>query len=116
VWRPWRKLVERGYVSHCCDQSISYGMMVKAGLGIGLLGTINVLEPIFVSLDLNCHVGIPLYLTVLTERLHSKPVQIVYDFVLSLLSSDNPWFAKELILDGGRDSPFSDGYLRLFNL
>ncbi len=43
-------------------------------------------------------------------------MQIVYDFVLSLLSSDNPWFAKDLILDAGRDSPFSDGYLRLFNL
>ncbi len=116
VWKPWRKLVERGYVSHCCDASITYGMMVKAGLGIGLLGTINVLDPAFTPLDLDCQVSIPLYLTALTERLQSKPVQIVYDFVLSLLSDRNPWFAKDLVLDTGRDSPFNDGYLRLFNL
>ncbi len=116
IWRPWRRLVERGYVSHCCDQSISYAMMVKAGLGIGLLGSFNVLEPVFVPLDVDCQVGIPLYLSAVTERLHSKPVQIVYDFVLTLLSGANPWFAKDLILDAGRDSPFSDGYLRLFNL
>jgi DNA-binding transcriptional LysR family regulator len=116
VWKPWRRLVERGYVSHCCDASITYGMMVKSGLGIGLLGSVNVLEPAFVPLDLDCEIGIPLYLTALTERLQSKPVQIVYDFVLSLLSVNNPWFAKELILNADRDSPFSDGYLRLFNL
>jgi hypothetical protein len=91
-------------------------MMVKSGLGIGLLGSVNVLEPAFVPLDLDCEIGIPLYLTALTERLQSKPVQIVYDFVLSLLSVNNPWFAKELILNADRDSPFSDGYLRLFNL
>jgi DNA-binding transcriptional LysR family regulator len=116
IWKPWRKLVERGYVSHSCDASLTYGMMVKAGLGIGLLGSVNVLEPAFVPLDLDCEIGIPLYLTVLTERLQARPVRIVFDFVLSLLSEDNPWFAKTMILDADRDSPFNDGYLRLFNL
>jgi DNA-binding transcriptional LysR family regulator len=116
IWKPWRRLVERGYVSHRCDASITYGMMAKAGLGIGLLNSINVLEPSCVALDLDCQIGIPLYLTAVTERLQSKPVQVVYDFVLSLLSEDNPWFAKEMNLDVGRDSPFSEGYLRLFNL
>jgi DNA-binding transcriptional LysR family regulator len=116
IWSPWRKLVERGYVSHCCDASITYAMMVKAGLGIGLLGSVNVLEPASIPLDLDCEISIPLYLTVLTERLQAKPVRIVFDLVLSLLSDDNPWFAKDLILDADRDSPFNDGYRRLFNL
>ena len=116
VWSPWRNLVERGNVSHCCDAPITYGMMVKAGLGIGLLGSFNVLEPMCIPLDLDCAISIPLFLTALTERLHSKPVRIVFDFVLSLLSADNPWFAKKMALDTGLDSPFNEGYLKLFNL
>ena len=116
IWKPWRRLVGRGYISYSCDASISYAMMVKAGLGIGLLGNFNVLEPAVQPLDLDCQIDIPLYLTALTERLQSRPVQIAFDFVLSLLGDDNPWFAKEMTLDTGRDSPFSDGYLRLFNL
>jgi DNA-binding transcriptional LysR family regulator len=115
VWRPWRKLVERGYVSHCCDAPITYGMMVKEGLGIGLLGSFNVLEPTSAPLDLDCRIALPLFLTALTERLHAKPVRIVFDFVLSLLGEDNPWFAEELTLEAS-DSSFSAGYLELFNI
>jgi DNA-binding transcriptional LysR family regulator len=115
IWRPWRKLVERGHVAHSCDVSITYMMMVKLGLGIGVLGSFNVLEPALVPLDLDCAIAIPLYLTALTERLQAKPVRIVFDFVLSLLGEDNPWLAKERTLEA-RDSPFSEGYLRLFNL
>ena len=96
TWKPWRNLVERGYVSHCCDASITYGMMVKAGLGIGLLGNFNIMEPAFLPLDLDCTIAIPLFLTALTERLQAKPVRIVSDFVQSLLSPDNPWFAKDM--------------------
>jgi DNA-binding transcriptional LysR family regulator len=116
VWNPWRNLIEQGTVSHRCDASITYGMIVKAGLGIGLLASVNVLEPTFVPLDLDCAIGIPLFLTALTERLQARPVRIVFDFVLSLLSADNPWFAKKMNLDASRNSPFNEGYLRLFNL
>ncbi|WP_158818630.1 LysR family transcriptional regulator [Methylocapsa sp. S129] len=116
VWSPWRNLVERGTVSHRCDAPITYAMMVKAGLGIGLLASYNVQEPAFIRLDLDCTVAIPLYLTALTERLQAKPVQVVFDLLLSLLSADNPWFAKQMTLEVGRDSPFNEGYQRLFNL
>jgi DNA-binding transcriptional LysR family regulator len=116
VWSPWRHLVEQGTVSYRCDAPITYGMMVKAGLGIGLLGSFNVLEPSFVPLDLGGAIAIPLFLTALTERLQARPVRIVFDFVLSLLSADNPWFTKKMNLDAGRDSPFNEGYVRLFNL
>jgi DNA-binding transcriptional LysR family regulator len=116
IWTPWRRLVERGYISHCCDSSITYGMMAKVGLGIGLLASINILEPACVALDLNCEIPIPLYLTALTERLRAKPVRIVFDLILSLLSDDNPWLGKDLVLDPDRDSSFNEGYRRLFNL
>ena len=115
IWKPWGRLVERGYVSHRCDASITYAMMVKEGLGIGLLGNYNILDPTSVPLDLDCAIAIPLYLTALTERLHAKPVRVVFDFVLSLLGADNPWFARDRTLDA-KDSPFSEGYFRLFNL
>jgi DNA-binding transcriptional LysR family regulator len=116
VWAPWRNLVDQGTVSYRCDAPITYGMMVKAGLGIGLLASFNVLEPAFVPLDLGGAIAIPLFLTALTERLQARPVRIVFDFVLSLLSADNPWFAKKMNVDASRDSPFNEGYLRLFNL
>ena len=116
TWRPWRRLVERGYVSYCCDASITYGMMVKAGLGVGLLGNFNILEPTFLALDLDCRIAIPLFLTALTERLRAKPVRIVFDFVQSLLGADNPWFANDLRLEASRDTPFDEGYRALFNL
>jgi DNA-binding transcriptional LysR family regulator len=116
IWSPWRSLVARGTISHSCDAPITYGMMVKSGLGIGLLGNFNVLEPALVPLDLDCAIAIPLFLTALTERLQARPVRIVFDFVLSLLGADNPWFAKKMNLDASRGSPFNEGYLRLFNL
>jgi DNA-binding transcriptional LysR family regulator len=116
IWSPWTNLVERGTVAYRCDAPITYGMMVKAGLGIGLLGNFNILEPSCIPLELGCAIPIPLFLTALTERLQSKPVRVVFDFVLSLLSASNPWFAKKMTLDTSRDSPFNEGYLRLFNL
>jgi DNA-binding transcriptional LysR family regulator len=115
-WTPWRRLVERGYVSHCCDASITYAMMVKVGLGIGLLGSVNILEPSSIALDLDCEIAIPLYLTALTERLQAKPVRVVFDLILALLSDDNAWFARDLVLDPSHSSSFSDGYRRLFNI
>jgi DNA-binding transcriptional LysR family regulator len=116
IWSPWRQLVDQGTISQCCDAPITYGMMVKAGLGIGLIASFNVLEPASIPLDLNCTIAIPLFLTALTERLQSKPVRIVFDFVMSVLSEDNPWLAKTMSLDANRDSTFNEGYLRLFNL
>jgi DNA-binding transcriptional LysR family regulator len=115
VLAPWRKLVERGTVLHCCDSPITYGMMVKAGLGIGLLGSVHVLEPTVLPLDLDCRIPIPLYLTALTERLQSKPVRIVFDFVLSLLGEANPWLAKTRNLEA-HDAAINEGYAMLFNL
>jgi DNA-binding transcriptional LysR family regulator len=115
TWGPWRSLVERGTVSHCCEAPIGYGMMVKAGLGIGLIASVHVLEPTVTPLDLDCRIALPLFLTALTERLQSKPVRIVFDFVQSLLGESNPWLAREMNLDAD-DPAIAEGYAALFNL
>jgi DNA-binding transcriptional LysR family regulator len=115
VWAPWQKLVARGTVAHCSDSPITYAMMVKAGLGIGMLASINVLEPSVLPLDLDCAIAIPLFLTALTERLQARPVRIVFDFVRALLGEANPWLAQEMNLKA-EDAAINDGYAMLFNL
>jgi DNA-binding transcriptional LysR family regulator len=114
AWGPWRRLVEQGTVSHCCESPIGYGMMVKAGLGIGLVASVHVLEPTVLPLDLDCAIALPLHLTALTERMESKPVKIVFDFVLSVLGESNPWLAREVNLKA-EDASISEGYAMLFN-
>lgn len=116
AWKPWRNLVRRGYVSHCCDASFAYSMMVKTGLGVGLLGNFNIMEPTLVPLDLDCTIAFPLFATAFTERLQAKPVRIVFDFVESLFGPDNPWFADDMKCDATRATPFDEGYRALFNL
>jgi DNA-binding transcriptional LysR family regulator len=115
LWRPWHKLVEQGATSYSCESSTVYGMMVKAGLGIGLMSSINVLEPSAIPLELDCQIDLPLYVTALTERLRARPVRILFDFVLSVLGEENPWLAPEVDLDP-RKSSYTQGYEMLFNL
>ena len=51
MWNEWKR-IDDGRVAHYCDNSFAYGMLVKAGLGIGLLGSYAVLEPASVPLEL----------------------------------------------------------------
>ena len=98
LWAPWRAVVELGRTSYLSDASATYAMMVRAGLGIGLLPSMNSLNSSAVLLDLGCNLKLPLYLTALKERLQSKPVRIVYDFMASVLGVGNPWLADEVDL------------------
>jgi DNA-binding transcriptional LysR family regulator len=115
TWRGWRELVQQGRVAHFCDASITYGMLVKAGLGIGLLGNYTLLEPQALAVDLGVVVSLPLYALALSERLESKPVRIAHDFVSALFSTRNPWFASapRLSVD---DETYNDGIRFVFNL
>jgi hypothetical protein len=72
--------------------------MVRSGLGIGMLSSINSLDSGSVLLDLGCNIKLPLFLTALKERLQSRPVQIVHDFVATVLGMGNPWLADEVNL------------------
>lgn len=114
-WDNWHRLVERGNNAFSCDASITYGMMVKAGLGIGLLGNYNLMEPAAVPVDLNLQVSLRLYAVALTERLTAKPVRVVFDMIERLFGEGNPWFAREMATKV--EAPeFREGYAALFNL
>jgi len=115
LWGNWNRAVEQGRIAHFCDNSIAYGMLVKAGLGIGLLGSYTILEPNAVPLELDVKVSVPLYALALTERLNARPVHLVFDWLCEMFGPANPWFSPKLRLDPPQ-SRFDTGIKLLFNL
>ena len=115
LWSPWHKLVSRGRISGFADTSITYGMMVKSGMGIGLLANYTTIEPSVVPLDLDCCVYIRLHLVAINQRLKSKPVRVVADLLRELFSPANPWFDRSINLQC-QGSRYNVGFKRLFNL
>ena len=96
VWEQWRAAITQGTISHYCDNSFGYGLLVKSGLGIGLLGTFTLADPDFVPLELGVHVAVPIFILAMSERLSSKPVRLVHDWLVTIFGPANPWFAPEL--------------------
>ncbi|MBZ6076503.1 LysR family transcriptional regulator [Microvirga puerhi] len=115
LWDSWNRAVLRGRIVHFCDNSMAYGMLVKAGLGIGLLGSYTILEPNAVPLELDVAISVPLYAHALTERLNAKPVRLAFDWLCDMFGSSNPWFGPRLRLDPPQ-SRFDIGIKLLFNL
>jgi DNA-binding transcriptional LysR family regulator len=115
LWDGWNRAVSRGRVAHYCDNSFAYGMLVKAGMGIGLLGTYTVLEPAAVPLEIGVRVSVPLYALAMSERLKARPVSLAFDWLCEVFGTGNPWFAKELRLDN-LPSDADRGFKMLFNL
>lgn len=115
LWDGWNRAVNQGRVAHFCDNSMAYGMLVKAGLGVGLLGSYTVLEPDAVPLELDVRISVPLYGLVLTERLNARPVELVFGWLSEMFGPSNPWFSPELRLDPP-SSRFDVGIKLLFNL
>lgn len=113
-WDDWQALVSCGHMVHEAETIVSYTMMVKAGLGIGLIASCNVIDPCFVPLDIGSEVSLPIYVTALADRLGSKPARAVLNFLVDLFSPANPWFAPELNFTRG--SEMDDGYRLLFSL
>lgn len=99
LWASWNKAVGQGRIAHHCDNSMAYGMLVKAGLGIGLLGSYTVLEPTAIPLSLDVRISVPLYALALTERLNARPVGLVFDWLSEIFGPANPWFSETLRLD-----------------
>ena len=98
VWDQWQRAVARGVVAHYCDNSYAYALMAKSGLGIALLGTYTLADPVAIPLDLDVHIALPIYLLTMTDRLQAKPVRLVYDWLSSLFSASSKWLAPELNL------------------
>jgi len=95
TFAPWRNAVARGVAAHRADNPISYGLMVRAGLGIGLVGNFVLADPDFVPVGMGIHVKLPLFIHAQTERLKSRPVRLVFDWLCELFGSSNPVFSRE---------------------
>ena len=115
LWDGWQQAAARGRIVHYCDNSFGYGMMVKAGLGIGMLGTYTLVDPSTVPLEIGLRVSVPLYLIALAERLKARPVRLVFDWLGEIFGPSNPWFSDELKLDNP-PSQYDVAGRQLFNL
>jgi DNA-binding transcriptional LysR family regulator len=115
LWDSWQQTVSRGRISHYCDDSFAYGMLVKAGHGIGLLGSYTLVEPCFVPLELGLRISVPLFLLAKTDRLHARPVRLVFDWLAGIFGGDNPWFSDEFKLNNP-PSEYDAGFRKMFNL
>jgi DNA-binding transcriptional LysR family regulator len=115
LWDGWQQAVARGRIAHYCDNSFAYGMLVKAGQGIGMLGSYTLVEPCFVPLEIDLRISVPLYLIALTDRLNSRPVRLVFDWLSEVFGSNNPWFGDEFRLNNP-PSVYDAGFRKMFNL
>jgi DNA-binding transcriptional LysR family regulator len=115
LWENWQQAMSRGHVAHYCDNSIAYGMLVKAGNGIGLLGSFTLVEPSLVPVHIGVRISVPLFLIALTERLKARPVQLVFGWLSSIFGSNNPWFSDEFKLNNST-TDFDAGIRKMFNL
>jgi DNA-binding transcriptional LysR family regulator len=115
LWDGWQQAAARGRIVHFCDNSFGYGMLVKAGLGIGMLGSYTLAEPVAVPLEIGLRISVPLYLIALTERLNARPVRLVFDWLSEIFGSQNPWFSDEFRLSNP-PSEYDAGLRKMLNL
>jgi DNA-binding transcriptional LysR family regulator len=105
IWDSWLDLIAKGVVTHSSDNLITYSMMVRNGLGIGLVSTCALVNPTNVPLELDVHIRTPIYVHASVERLGAKSVQIVFDWLSEIFGEAVPWFSPELRLENvARDS------------
>jgi DNA-binding transcriptional LysR family regulator len=115
LWDGWQKAVARGRIAHYCDNSFAYGMVVKAGLGIGLVGSYALVEPCAVPLEIDLRISVPLYLIAASDRLNTRPVRLVFDWLSEVFGGNNPWFSDEFRLNNA-PSAYDAGLRMMFNL
>jgi DNA-binding transcriptional LysR family regulator len=102
IFAPWRNAVARGAIAHHCDNPFAYGLMVKAGLGIGLVGNFVMSDPDFLHVGMGIDVKLPIYIHAQAERLKSRPIRIVFDWLTDVFSAEKPVFRPELELNLGQ--------------
>jgi DNA-binding transcriptional LysR family regulator len=93
IWKSWQDATKRGHIAHTCENSFPYGLMVRSGLGIGLLGNYAMSERALVPLDLNIAIDLPIYIVSMAERLRSRPVKLVFEWLSEVLGPSVPWLA-----------------------
>ena len=94
IWRSWQALCADAHVAHHCDNSFAYGMMIKAGLGIGLLGNYLAGDHRAIPLHLDVHVQVPMFAVALRERIDSRPTNFVFDWLCHTFGEAVPFFSR----------------------
>jgi DNA-binding transcriptional LysR family regulator len=112
-WSSWRAALRKGRVTHLCDNSFSYCFLVKEGLGIGLLGNYVLPDPELVPVDIGIHIPLRMYLHADQERLKSRPVSIVYNWLSSVLGEKNHWLASQTKTGGDIRQAFGKTLVRI---
>jgi DNA-binding transcriptional LysR family regulator len=115
AWEDWNRIAGMGQIAHYCDNSLAYGLLVKAGNGIGLLGSYTVLEPTIMPLDLIKPISVRLYGYALTDRLRTRPVRAAFDWICTIFGNENPWFREEYRAEN-LPSKYDQGIKMLFNV
>lgn len=98
-WMSWNDLVGQGVVTHTTDNLLNYALMVKNGLGIGLVATTALADPVALPLELGVHIKAPLFVVAAAERIGTKAVQLVFDWLSELFGATVPWFNPDLTLE-----------------
>jgi hypothetical protein len=80
-----------------------------------LLGNYTMLEPSALPLELGVHVPLQTYASVLSERLESQPVRLLFDWICQIFGNANPWFHQKLALNA-YPSIADEGIRIMFNL
>lgn len=115
VWDRWKDAIQQGHIRVQTDSMFVYGTLVKAGCGIGLLGSYTLADPTLTLAPLECHVRLPMFLTTLRSRAEDPSVTVVSRWLSEIFGMNNPWFDEDLNTDV-RATEYDTGYRHLFNL
>jgi DNA-binding transcriptional LysR family regulator len=99
IFTAWQDAIRRGTLLHMSENSFAYALMVRSGLGIGLLGSFGLSDPTAVLLDIDVNVTLPMYCCVYKDRLNSKPVKIVFDWLRDIFGPHNALFSANFDVD-----------------
>lgn len=114
-WRPWNNVVRNGKVSHSCENSVTYHMMTKSGLGISLLANVVTLDPVIAPVDIGVHIEMPIYGVAFADTLNEAPNKIVFRYLCDIYDTSNPWLGSPLSF-GHPPSIYDESFRLAFNL
>lgn len=115
VWDPWRACCATGHVRFHADSMFTYGALVRSGRGIGLMASYLTAQNYVVPVNLDCHIKLPLFLSVSRSRASDPSVEVICDWLIDIFGPHTTNFGPEVVINP--DPSNSDEGLRyLFNL
>lgn len=104
IWKPWLELLNKGKVMHITDNSLFYKSMVRENLGVGLLGSYALIDQRLLPIPLDVHIPLPVHISMLSDRLKSRPIRLIFDFLCEIFSDKNPWLNPQMVIEHNKDT------------